>query len=315
MLEVYLGVFFASAIAVYFFAKFLKRKELLTADYCKKGKMIPHSGGIALLPAIWIGILSIYWITGYVEAIGFGLLVSAFSLIGFFDDLKSKWNAKTIPWKIRAIAIGIVSLAFAWFFSPSVLWIVPIALYIAGIASLQNTFEGLNGWSVGNGFIVALAASVLLPLIELRTLALVLAFSVFGLLLWNKWPAKVLPGDSGTLLIGAGIAGLFVLSGRIELMAFSFLLFLPNLFDFFVLKLFSPAKDPSQSKILPYKVLENGKIGIQNYEKGKIQWDFAKMILHFTGPLKEWKIVAIIWLIVALNAVLWLSVYRFVQIT
>ena len=217
--------------------------------------------------------------------------------------------SKAMPWAFRALPISLVALVYSYFFSFDFLWIVPLSLYIAGLAALQNTFAGLNGWEVGSGFIISIASLVLLWETNLRLIALVFCAAVLGLLYWNKYPAKAFPGDSGTLLIGSGLASLFVLSGRLELMVASFLLFIPHLIDFFLLKFISNPKDTSQQKFRPYKVLPDGRLAIPDYPDGKTRYDFAKLVLKVFGPLKEWQIVLVIWLVVLLNSLLVLSFF------
>lgn len=298
--------FLISAASVYFAAKSNKARGIAGKDINKPDKrMVAESSGIGLLLPVWIGVIWLFLSTGNLNFVVFGALLSAFALIGFFDDMKHKFSAKVIPWKARAVVIAVVALAFASLYAPGLLWIVPIALFIAGLAGLENTFAGLNGWEVGSGFIVGIAAAFLLFGTGLFMLAVVFSASILGLLFWNKYPARAFPGDSGTLVIGSGIAGMLVLSGRIELMLLGLALFLPHIFDFFVLKMLaSRARDATQVKTLPYKILDDGRIYIADYEKGKVQWDFAKLILRIFGPLREWQVVAVIWAVVAANSFL-----------
>jgi hypothetical protein len=76
------------------------------------------------------------------------------------------------------------------------------------------------------------------------------------------------------------------------------------LIDFFLLKLISNRKDLSQQKFRPYKLLEDGRLGIPDYPDKKVRYDFAKLILRIFGPLKEWQIVLVIWLVVLINSLL-----------
>jgi len=295
--------FFVSLISIYFLKNYFEKKKIVGENYCTKNlKKIPRSCGIAILVGIWIAVAYIEIQKLDFGLIAFAILITLFSLVGFFDDLKNKWTSKTPSWLSRAIPIGIISLAFAFIYSPSIIWILPITLYIAGLASFQNTFAGLNGWEVGSGLILLITATLIT---QNYAIGLILIAGTFALLLFNKWPAKVFPGDSGTLLIGAGIAGLFVMTQNIYLIILSLLLFLPHIIDYFVLKkLISKAKDATQAKIMPYKVMKDNKIYIADYPKGKIQWDFAKMIMKIFGPLFEWQIVIIILFIVIVNSLI-----------
>ena len=310
-----IAVFLVTVICEALWIKFARGKNLVGLDWAKKGRvLLSEGGGIAMLPAIWFAIAFLFFGSGNFNYIAWGLLLSVFAFIGIIDDTKHKFLKKALSWKKRAIAIAIVCLAFAgiYFWNLGILWIVLVALYIAGIASFQNTFAGLNGWQGGSGAIIVIASTFAIwntgP--NLLWLNAIVAAAILGFLAWNKCPAKVFEGNSGTLLIGSAIAGIFILNGKIELMAFSLLFFLPHMFEFFVLKLIlSKARDPGQMRQLPYRVLENGKIAIPEYAKGKVQYDFAKMLIKIFGPMLEWEIVAIIWAIVAINAAFWILLF------
>ena len=221
-----------------------------------------------------------------------------------------KLGIRLMP-NIRALPIAIVSIAYSYFFAPEAVWIIPLGFFLAGIASFQNTFAGLNAWQGGSGFLIAIAVSILLAGTAFQQLSLALAAIILGFLMLNRYPCRVLEGDSGTLLIGSSIAGLLVMNARIELMAFSLLFYLPHAVDF-GLKMLTNLKDPSQQNFRPYKVLKNGKLAIPDYPDGKIRHDFAKLLIRVFGPLREWQIVLIIWVVVAANSALWLKLFGFI---
>jgi len=307
MIAFYALVFFASMLCVFAWSKLNRRIFGIDINKLSQPK-ISESTGIVLLIPLWLAIAYFETQAFNIDFIAFGLMVSAFALIGFLDDTKHKWKTKAMPWASRALMIAIVSLIFAWIFAPSIWWIIPIALFIAGLASFQNTFAGLNGWQGGSGFIIAIAVSILLAGSAFFQLSIVLAAIILGFLAWNYYPARVLEGDSGTLLIGSAIAGLLVMNASIELMAFSLLLYIPHVVDFFFLKLLTNKKDPSQQKQRPYKLLKSGKLAIPEYPDGRERLDFAKLVIKVFGPLREWQIVLVIWIVVAANAGFWLKV-------
>lgn len=313
-----IAVFLVTLICEALWIKFAMGKNLVGLDWAKKGKiLLSEGGGIAMLPAIWSAIAFLFLGSGNFNYIAWGALLSVFAFIGIIDDTKHKFLKKALSWRKRAIAIAVVCLAFAgiYFWNLGILWIALAALYIAGIASFQNTFAGLNGWQGGSAVIIALASALVIAKTNPNLLWLnaVLIAAILGFLVFNKYPAKVFEGNSGTLIIGSAIAGIFILNGKIGLMAFSLLFFLPHMFEFFVLKLLvSKARDPGQMRQLPYRVLENGKIAIPEYAKGKVQYDFAKMLIRIFGPMREWQVVGIIWAVVAINAAFWILLLGFV---
>ncbi len=267
---------------------------------------ISEGTGIALLPALWLSVLALFLHTQSIAPIAWGLLASIFSVIGFLDDMKPKFVKPFLGWKVRAVPIAVASLGFAFFFAPSILWVVPLALFVAGIASFQNTFAGLNGWQAGSGLIIASFTLLLMQGTILYGMAVILAGLIVAFLAWNIYPAKALEGDAGTLFFGSGIAGLAVLNGNPLHFFLVFLFFLPHMVDFFALKLLTNAKDASQSKTRPYKILSDGRIGMPDSASG---YDFAKLLIRVFGPMKEWKIVSLIWAVVFLNCAFWFSVF------
>ncbi|MCX8190101.1 MAG: hypothetical protein N3F05_02615 [Candidatus Diapherotrites archaeon] len=264
---------------------------------------LPESTGIAMLLPIWLTAILASIGEWDFSFIAWAIMVSGFSIVGYIDDMKHKAKAKAIPWRFRAAIIAVLSLLFSFtFFGSNLLLVVLAALYLAGVASFENTFAGLNGLEAGSGLIISIFfALVLLP--DKTYLSLVfLPFicSLLGFLILNRYPAKVFPGDSGTLLIGSAIAGIVVMQKSLWLMFVTFPFFLPHMIDF-SLKILTNPKDPSQKKEPPYKINRDGTLGVPESRK----LDFAKMVVLLVGPKKEPAIVAIMWLCVAANCAFW----------
>ncbi len=310
--QIFVGTIFALSTALIFFYKKIneKNKFCVGIDINKTQKnQISESTGIILLIPFWVTILFAFT-TNIVDAriLAFGILATTFALVGFFDDLKNKFLAKPMGWTIRALPIAIASLTFAFFFSPNIFWIIPLSLFIAGIASLQNTFAGLNGWEVGSGFIISIFVALALIGTQFFLISTSISAMIFALLLFNFFPAKIFPGDSGTLFIGSALSGLVVLTQNISLTLMTFLFFLPHLIDFFVLKLLTNRSDPTQQKIRPYKLLANQTLAIPDYPDKKTRYDFAKLVIKMIGPKHERTIVLAIWAIVTINCLFWFVV-------
>ncbi|HMB95992.1 MAG TPA: hypothetical protein VKK61_08140, partial [Tepidisphaeraceae bacterium] len=153
------------------------------------------------------------------------LLVAAASVmvVGFIDDL---WEVPS-KYKLLALAIGAsavcgsgtliqsVSINGHQLFSlGSAAWPVTL-LWIIGVTVSINFIDGLDGLAAG---IVALGSAVLAigcavggyPLGVLLSLAL--CGSLCGFLFFNRNPAKIFMGDSGSMFIGFMIAGTAVLA-------------------------------------------------------------------------------------------------------
>ncbi len=322
---IFLLSFVVSALAVISIAKRNKKAGIVGRDINKRdGRMLPEGTGVAMLVPLWTAIFlfnALYYFDpnsiafGFnIDSIAFGLAVSGLCLVGFLDDRKQKFKAETISWKKRASIIGLICLIFAYLYAPSPLWIVPLMFFIAGLASFENTFAGLNGWEIGSGLIISGFVAFLLIDSAVFMLAGALVGTIAGLFLFNAFPAKVLPGDSGTLFIGGSIAGLVVLTQRIELAFLAALFFVPHAIDFFGLKMVTNPHDVSQSGKLPYALLPDGRLGIPREGNKRPRYDFAKMLLKIFGPMPEWLVVALIWAIVAANCFFWLLLFQYLKL-
>ena len=304
--------FLVSVAAVFIVAKFNFRNKMTGKDINKKDKKeLPEGTGIALLAPLWASIIMFNFLVAENSGfVAFGLTVSVLSIVGFLDDRKQKFKVRTISWTSRAAIVSLVCLMFAMFYAPNFLWLLPFAVFIAGLAAFQNTFAGLNGWEVGSGFIIAFFVALLLLSSGPLPIAIALVASIAGLLIFNLYPAKVFPGDSGTLLIGSGIACIVILTQRIELIFLTALFYLPHAVDFFLLKFMTNRNDMSQSLHLPYALTHDNKLKIPVEKDKKIRYDFAKLLLKIFGPMPEWLVVIIIWIVVAVNCLFWIFVFR-----
>lgn len=316
-----LFLFLLSVCFVFFVIKRNFSKKIVGKDINKLNEpLVAESVGVALVVPFWLIIFSYFFFFGFdIKLLFVGFAVSVFALIGFIDDSKNKFLSKPLSWIQRALPIAFVSLIVAYLlFTPTsifdffgVIIVIILALYFAGIASFSNTFEGLNGWTIGSSFIITSIITLVAIQVsqELSFLFFSLNAIILGLLVFNRFPAKAFPGDSGTLLIGSSIAGFALYSQNIYFVIFVFLLFIPHMIDFFLLKMLTNRDDATQRKFRPYTLLKNGKLSIPNYPDKKTRYDFAKLIIKIFGPRREWEIVLLIWLIVLLNSVIWVSIF------
>lgn len=134
------------------------------------------------------------------------------------------------------VYLGIFAIIFLW-------------LYVPFVANLVNLLAGFNGLEVGLSSIILFALFVLSK--NMKELALIGFFAGLGFLIWNKYPAKVFPGDTGTLSLGA-LIGLVTITSGLETQAT--ILLLPHIIDF-LLKMKVRFKGKSIGKT---KVLEDG---------------------------------------------------------
>lgn len=249
--------------------RFLSRIGVIGTDQHKQGKpVLPSSGGTIAAAGFFIGILSFVGISTFATKISVdlaGLLaaiiaIETITLVGFLDDLytkKVKMKARVghvdyrvglkqwqkpllvLPAAIPLMAVNIGHQALAIPFLGIVdfgllypLLLVPLALVC--VSNATNMLAGLNGLEAGMGA-VALVGMGIFALtkgsVDAAGLALVGAASLFAFLRFNWYPARVLPGDSLTYMIGALIASVAII-GNME--KFAIIAFVPWIAEAFL---------------------------------------------------------------------------------
>lgn len=206
---------------------------------------IPEMGGLGVFLAFNTGvfaILALARLDAAEQAIVLASLVVAAgaAITGVLDDLvvlRQRFKA-FIPFVFAAplaLYVPESTVAFPLVGAIDFGLLYPILLVPLGIACASNGFnilEGFNGLGTGLGIVIAAGLTVLC-LLEGNLIGLVLLFPLLGALagfLWyNHYPAKIFPGDTMTLLVGAVLATGAILS-KIEF--WGFLLFVPHVIEF-----------------------------------------------------------------------------------
>jgi phospho-N-acetylmuramoyl-pentapeptide-transferase len=172
-----------------------------------------------------------------------------FSLIGFLDDWIKVTHKRSLGLNKRAksgaqiaLSIAFAELALHWAHTSTALsftrfdvpgidlgqvgWVIFAVVVMVGTSNAVNITDGLDGLAAGSGtFCFAVLAIMgywifrhysiyhVLPAyaIDLALVAVSLAGACIGFLWWNAAPAKIIMGDTGSLAIGAGLAGLCLL--------------------------------------------------------------------------------------------------------
>lgn len=247
-------VFLSFAVTVvlsYFLVPRLKRFGMTGRDVNKPDRPeVAEMGGIAIIAGLTAGILLAVFLNTF-YSFHFNLLyvlaalitIHSVAFIGMVDDLVD------IPQRVKAllpmfaavplIAIsagstyvnlpffGEVQLGMIYLFV-----LVPIGVAVA--SNLTNMLAGFNGLEAGMGVIIFAAASLLAfnhGNSEMLVLFLPMLGALLGFLFFNRYPAKVFPGDVGNLSIGAVLAA-GVIIGNFE--AAGALLLVPYIGDFFI---------------------------------------------------------------------------------
>ena len=241
-------VFVVTALFTIFLARYLSKKfkeiGITGLDVHKPAKPVTaEMGGLAILVGVTFGALLFYLLEPtfsfvYLAALLTILLVG---IVGIVDDmitLRQRYKpfivgAMSIPLMVAlfgqsAIRFPLVgSIPFGLLYP---LFIVPLAITTS--ANLSNMLAGFNGLEAGTA-VIAIGALTLLSALEGRSAGLVLG-SLFlagylGFLVLNWYPAKIFPGDTGTLMAGAAIAVIGFASGFVFA---AIVVSLPAAFDF-----------------------------------------------------------------------------------
>ncbi|MBL7147632.1 MAG: hypothetical protein ISS82_02295 [Nanoarchaeota archaeon] len=302
--------------------KYLNKIKLVVKDQNKKDKkLVPISGGLSVVAGICGGLMvyvfiqiffyNVKSILVYLFAALTTILVITF--VGFVDDLlieKSKnsssglkrWQkplltlAAAVP--LMVVGAGTTTMALPFLGKINFGLIYPLILIpigVVGAANMVNMLAGFNGLETGMG-IVYTGMLGLYAYVNESYIAAILALITFTSLIafyrYNKFPAKILPGDSLTYLLGAVIVCIAVI-GNLEKAAL--IISIPFFIEFLL-------KARSKFKADSYGYYQNGKI-MSKYKK-------IYSIPHFftrTGKYTEKQVVYFIILIeLIFSSLIWL---------
>lgn len=219
----------------------LKLRQTISEDAPERHKQkqgTPMMGGIIILIGFLAGTIIVHQIDSRASAVLFLTLASSF--IGFADDYLIATRGKNLGLKARQklaaqFAVAIVFMAWVYFtgnYRTTVVYLFggdmlnlgwfyyPLAvMMIVGMSNATNLADGLDGLSAGVTVILALALGGLVWMAHdaspsLTILSWALAGGCLGFIWYNCNPAKIFMGDTGSLALGAAIAGIAILGKR-----------------------------------------------------------------------------------------------------
>ncbi|MCA9025734.1 MAG: undecaprenyl/decaprenyl-phosphate alpha-N-acetylglucosaminyl 1-phosphate transferase [Planctomycetaceae bacterium] len=192
---------------------------------------VPLGGGVAIclaFSATFIGLLTFpsYWRGVFLENWNYyvGLLASAacICLVGLLDDSINLRGRQKLLGQIAAIAILISSglvirkfTIFEWSVDLGVLSIPFTAFWMLGAINALNLIDGVDGLATSIGLVFSLALATMAFVTGHQPdayVALALAGSLAGFLIYNFPPAKMYLGDAGSMLIGLVVGALAIRS-------------------------------------------------------------------------------------------------------
>ena len=202
----------------------------------------PTMGGIMFIVGIAVALAAsvcVLSITGQMtdkimKAVVLFLVSLGFGVIGFVDDyikVVKKRNLGLTPiqkflMQLALAAVYVIVMHFMGLLNTTVILPfikyaveIPIWLYIpfvmfvvVGTVNAVNLTDGLDGLAAGvtlivSAFFAVYAAYVLaVPEPGVKLFAGTLALALLGFLIFNKYPAKVFMGDTGSLFLGGAIS-------------------------------------------------------------------------------------------------------------
>lgn len=298
--------FIVTLLVIPYIIRFMKAKHHTGIDIHKNTRTeVAESGGLSIV--IGFSVASIFLIlffpTFIYEIIIFALSVILTGIIGLIDDIIKLRSRYKILLTIFTGSLFFVAnyFGFVHIESPTVPFlgytrltiiyplIVPIIVAIFG--NTVNMLEGYNGEGSGTCLIAVLflfICGLIWNSAEVILFTTIVIAVLIPFYLYNKYPAKIFPGDIGTLSVGVMIAGI-ALFGSIEVAAFCALLI--QIFNSFYV-LYSVKGFFESAKIQQEKgdivLLDDDRIKASDKKNAVLT--LPRLILA-KGPLKEQELV------------------------
>ncbi len=200
----------------------------------------PTMGGLMIIFSVVVtSIIMVYkassngisyelWVLIFV-LVGYGLL-------GFLDDFIKVAMKRNLGLTSKQKMLGQIIIALVFYFilraqdfpttiqipGTSIVWdlgwgyAILIIVMLVGASNAVNLTDGLDGLLAGTAAIVFGAFGVLawygIPQNEVAIFSLAVVGALLGFLVFNAHPAKVFMGDTGSLALGAALAGIAILT-------------------------------------------------------------------------------------------------------
>ena len=150
-------------------------------------------------------------------------------LVGFADDRsKLRVGTRGIPARLKLPIQVLLAVPLAWLatvlgepqhFLPVTPWVVfPLAVAaIVATANAVNITDGMDGLAAGLSVIAIVALVLFIPGAPAgeKAVGMVLAGALVAFLVFNRHPARVFMGDTGSLAIGYALAAMAIQQGML----------------------------------------------------------------------------------------------------
>ncbi len=206
-----------------FIARKFQILDFPTQDHKSHTSPVPYLGGLAIvLPYCVSGALALVFLDSYSVVGNAGLtffgLALMISILGLLDDIYplSAILRLILQFSFSILAIYAMSTAdlLIGFFPNSEFNVLVSLLWFVTMINAFNFVDNMDGSVTGISLVASLSIFVIALLGNqaiLTLLSLSLAGSCLGFLFWNRSPAKIFLGDSGSLFLGFAFAALTIM--------------------------------------------------------------------------------------------------------
>lgn len=215
------------------------------SSHFKKSGTPTFGGFFFLIPLALLGVFACFQGAALRPLAVLILLMLLFALVGFIDDfIKVRINKKGLSVRQKTLLLMIFSTLFViyylWIEPQQAFFLIPVSaktiaitgwfkipyaifavVYLFFVCNAVNLTDGVDGLASSVTVIASLALAAAgfilekaVPNVEPAVwLSFAIAAGCFGFLAFNRHPAKVFMGDTGSQALGAGIAGIALLYG------------------------------------------------------------------------------------------------------
>ena len=240
--------FFCALFVIPFWIRKARQENLVGKDMHKQNKNeVAEGGGVGVMFGFSIGVLlylainTFYFQRSEFLVSIFAILTTLFiaTMLGSIDDLLG-WkkglskSMRIVMMLFAAIPLMVINAGESILLGIDFGLVFPLFLIPLGIVGAATTFNflaGYNGLEASQGILILSALSVVTFLTGnswLSVIALCMVAALTAFYIFNKYPAKIFPGDTLTYPVGALIAVIAIL-GNIEKIAIFF--FIPYILE------------------------------------------------------------------------------------
>ena len=217
------------------YSQYLREEVAKMHSYKEK---TPTTGGVFIIVSIIVASLIALFMAQKVTT---GAMIVLMTLIfytftGFEDDIKKIKAHQNLGLSARAklllqIAVAMLPAFYIIFsdqtqvtflnfsFDLGLFYPIFVVFMMVGASNALNLTDGLDGLAASSSVIAFLACSIICFLnnnIDLAIISIAASAACFGFLYFNKKPAKIFMGDTGSLALG-GLLATIAIMGKFEL--------------------------------------------------------------------------------------------------